>query len=285
MKAILYFLIVILVFGSVATGFIFKENSTSIVIQSVDNNIPSGTLTLSAKTISDRLNSFSAEKYTVAVVPGKNQIRVLLKGIWDIPTVERLLIQKGELSFYESCNREELADFLKGDNFLFSSLNRNDADLTGSGIGCISVAEVGNINEYLSSSGLNQQCKFAWSHSSANDAACLYALRWSEDKSALLTGKDIDRINTTEDAATGGKAIEIRFKPSVVDKWADATKRNFNRTIVIVLDDEVLYSPVIKSEITNGVCSISGSFTPSEANFIVSVAGNGELQTNFNIVK
>ena len=79
--------------------------------------------------------------------------------------------------------------------------------------------------------------------------------------------------------------IEIRFKKSAVEAWANATQRNINKSIVIVLDNKVIYSPVLKTEINDGICSITGKFTESEANFFASVANNGVLPIDFKIVK
>ncbi len=79
--------------------------------------------------------------------------------------------------------------------------------------------------------------------------------------------------------------LEIRFKKSAVDKWSEITKRNINKNIVIVLDNQELYSPVLKSEIKNGNCTISGDFSETDAKFFKALGSNGILPNDFKIVK
>ena len=83
----------------------------------------------------------------------------------------------------------------------------------------------------------------------------------------------------------GGYAIEMMFKKPAVGIWADATKRNMNKAIAIMLDGKVLLAPVVRSEITGGRSSITGNFTQLEAKNIAAMVGNGELPVNLQVVK
>jgi preprotein translocase subunit SecD len=283
MKTIIYSLIAIFIFGIIAMGFT-KNATTTIIIQALDKNNSSIALSESAKIISARLKSFSSEQYDVAEMPEKNQIKVSLTNHWDINIVEHLLIQKGELSFYESYSRNSLSELLHNDNHLFSLLKADNADSQDAKIGCASLKEIDTVDDYLNNFGLNQQCKFAWSQSK-NSEACLYALKLSKEKGPLLGCSEIESIKSVKDKISKYYDIEIRFKKSAVDTWSDATKRNSNRAIVIVLDNKVIYAPVLKSEMNDGLCQISGNLTETDAKFFAAVGSNGVLATEFKVVK
>ena len=213
MKIIVYFLVAVFIYGIVALSFTNKTHSSgSILIQSVDKNISLNSLTTSAKIISDRLKSFSPENFDVSVIPERNQIEVSLAGNWDLNIVMSLVLQKGELSFYESYNQ-------------------------------------------------------------------------SEEQVALLTGNDVESITANHDKTTHENYLEVRFKKSAIDKWTNATKRNINRAIVIVVDNHVIYDPVLKSEISNGICTITGNFTETEIRLLASTVSHGELPAEFFLVK
>ena len=213
MKTIVYFLVAAFIYGIVALSFTNKAHATeNIVIQSVDKNISLNSLTTSAKIISDRLKSFSPENFDVSVIPERNQIEVSLAGNWDLNIVMSLVLQKGELSFYESYNQ-------------------------------------------------------------------------SEKQVALLTGNDVESITANHDKNTGENYMEVRFKKSAIDKWANATKRNINKVIAIAVDNHVIYDPILKSEINNGICTITGNFTETEIRLLVSTVSHGELPAEFFLVK
>jgi preprotein translocase subunit SecD len=67
--------------------------------------------------------------------------------------------------------------------------------------------------------------------------------------------------------------------------WADATKRNINYSIALLLDDKVLMAPTIRSEINGGNCEITGNFTQRELRFIAAIGNNRELPVGFVLLK
>jgi preprotein translocase subunit SecD len=286
MKTILYFLIAIFIFGIIATGFTKKADSKiSILIQSIDNTISPEDLSQSAKIISDRLKDFSSEKFNVSMIPGKSQIQVTITNKWDLKAVKNLIIQKGNLEFYETYNHEKLSEFLNQDNQLFSLLNVIDTDNQGAKIGCTTAREVERVNAYLNSLGLNKKCKFAWSQYAENSEVCLFALKTGMESEPLLTNDDIEIINYCQDKKSESYNIEIRFKKPAAELWSVATKSNINNAIAIVSDNNVICAPVVKSEIINGMCEIAGNFSQIEAKYFVALINNGELTVNFKIVK
>ncbi|MBT7463520.1 MAG: protein translocase subunit SecD, partial [Bacteroidetes bacterium] len=72
---------------------------------------------------------------------------------------------------------------------------------------------------------------------------------------------------------------------SGADLWADATRRNVNKTIAFVLDDKLYSAPIVNAPIIGGRASISSNFSKSEAAYIASLGKNGELPIDLKIIK
>ena len=279
MKTIINSCIAICIIGILAMGFSNKTNTQNrILIQSDDSQASSIQLTKSADIISARLKDFSLDKFEVNVILEKKQIEVKLTGNEDTKTVENLLVHKGTLTFYETFSRKGLTELLRENNQLFSMLNVNSAHDSSSVIGCTSSIEIQNVNDYLNTLERNQKCRFAWNHNFDDSKICLYALKTD----ALLKGKDIESVKANY---ANNNEIEITLKKSSVKLWADATNRNIGNTIAIVLDDDVIYAPVVRSVINGGHCTITGNLTKTEAAYIASLGNNGELPVGFKVVK
>jgi SecD/SecF fusion protein len=286
MKTIIYLLIAVLVFGSIATGYTHKANpKITILIQSIDRHINPALLAQSVEIISGRLKDLGSEKFDITLIPEKKQIQIVLMDTLNTKAVENLLIQKGRIAFYETYDRKQLAELLKDADHLFSLLN-SSSDINSSGrIGCTTVSEVAKVNDFLPGPGLNQLCKFAWSPYSDHSDVCLYALRLDPENGALLSGKDVESVKCKTDKASDLSFLEINFIESSAALWSDVTRRNINRDIAIVLDDVVISAPVVREVINNGSCQITGNFTPDEARYMAALCNNGELPGSFKIIK
>jgi len=285
MKSILKSLIVVFILGIIATGFTLKpNNSTQFIIQSTDNNLSSADLTLSAKIITNRLKSFSAEQFEVSAIAGKNQIRVVLSKNWDIKFAERLITQKGAFGFYETYTYSEVTELLKGDSLPVALFTNKAPTGSSAQIGCTSVAGVSKADKYLNSLDLNQKCRFAWSSLFDDSEVCLYALKLSKGEGALCNGADIEGFVSGRETASQVNYISFSFKKPGVQLWAEITKRNSGKALAMVLDGKVIFAPVVRDEITNGKCTLTGGFTSDQVNYIAAVGANGELPVSFQVV-
>jgi preprotein translocase subunit SecD len=280
MKAIFYFLIPLLIFAFFATGLSNEAHAKhSILIQSSDKDISSVSLSQSAEIITKRLKDFSTGEFKTSVIPEKNQIEVILTDDWDLKMAESLLIHKGSIEFYETYNHNGLVELLNGDNRLFSLLTKSEIDNSGTKIGCICGSEAAKVTDYLSTLKLSQKCKFAWTQDFDNANVCLYALKISSEKGAIITGIDIESSKYEKDR------IQIKLKSNAAGLWSEATKRNLNNVIAIVLDDNVIAAPRVMSEINSGEIEISGSFTQTQGRYIATLLNNGALPVSFFVVK
>lgn len=287
MKSIVYILITLIISSIVVSAIPIskKKDGNVITLQCSNPKADIEMLTKSAMIFESRLKDFSHEKFEIILNPKKKQIQVLLSDTWNLNVAINLLVQKGSIGFYETYNQESLSALLNGDNQLFSLLNDVVANSSDAKIGCASGTELEKVNNYLNSVGLSQKCKFAWSLPSENTDACLYALKLDAKKGALLTESDIESVKYNQDNASKNYDIEITFKKSAVEIWSNATKRNINHAIAIVLDNNVIHAPVLKSVIENGKCSITGNFTQAQARYFTAFGNNGELSLSFELVK
>jgi preprotein translocase subunit SecD len=286
MKTIIYSIIAIFIFGFIATGYNYRANtSNTILIQTTDKNVSSVLLSQSADIISKRLRDINSGKFTISLIPEKNQIKVVLTNTWDLKAAESLLIQKGSFAFYETFNHESLVELLKGDNRLFSMLNSSSTNHISGQAGCTAITEVEKVNNYVTKLGINLLCKFAWDPYQDDADVCLYALRLNAEKGALLSGSDIESVKCAQDKASVLSYIEIKFKESSFSIWSDATRRNINQVIAIVVDDVVVSAPLVREAIDGGSCQITGNFTQEQARYMAALLNNGELPVSFKIIK
>lgn len=286
MKALQYLLIAISILGIIATGcnrgIKSKEN---IVIQANETNVSEVPIAKSAQIISNRLKSFGVEKFVVTPLPERNQINVHISGEYDQNNIERLLIQKGKLAFFETYSRDEFYNLITNNSHLPSLLNTKNVENQSDVVGCASVSEMEKINDCLDSLNMRLVCKLIWNKQPNDSIICLYALKSTPMSRPLLVNEDIESVNAIQNTEFNNYTIEIKLKPNVIDIWHQATIRNLNKSVAIVLDNQILSAPVVRSEINSGRCSITGNFDKSEANFIVAVTNNEELPLDFKIVK
>jgi preprotein translocase subunit SecD len=280
MKTIFYSLLALLLFTLFTSGCSNRENQNyTILIQSSDKNIPSVSLTQAAEIISKRLKDFSARKFDISVLQEKNQIRVILTDDWDYPAVENLIVRKGTIEFWETFNYNSLAELLNGDDHLFTLLTKSETTNENTKIGCTATSEVGRVTKYLNGLDLSQKCKFSWTQDFDKTSVCLYALKISGETGPVITGNDIESAKYEKDR------IQIKLKTNAVGLFADATKRNLNNAIAMVLDDNVISAPKVMSPIESGEIEITGKFTQTQISYIASLLNNGVLPADFVIVK
>ncbi len=99
----------------------------------------------------------------------------------------------------------------------------------------------------------------------------------SEEKLLVKREADIPG-RMVKDAASKygpeGNYIELRFNSEGAELFSKLTTENIEKRFAIMLDNEVHSAPVIKSAITGGLATITGSFTEDEANNLASVLEN-----------
>ncbi len=280
MKTIKFFLIPLIILSAMAFSFVGRQVSThTILIKSTGKDVTSATLSGAGGIISKRLKTFSKSEFEVSVLEKEKQIRVTLKGDWNLQAVDKLLVHKGVIGFYETYTKDDLTGLLKGDKKIFEMLTPGVPDNGGTKIGCTTAEGSGKVNDYLKTFDLGGKCKFLWDQDRDKPEVCLYALRLTGGEGPVITSGQIESAGCNKDV------IDIKLNQEGAGKFAAATRRNLNKVIAIVLDDKVLSAPTVRSEIASGKIEITGKYSQDEAAYIAAVINGGVLPVTLEITK
>ena len=96
-------------------------------------------------------------------------------------------------------------------------------------------------------------------------------------KQVLVSGEDLIDAQPGFDGQTSEPVVNFRFNTSGARKFATITQENVGRPFAIVLDNEVITAPVIRTPIIGGSGQISGQFTVESANNLAILLRAGAL--------
>lgn len=105
-----------------------------------------------------------------------------------------------------------------------------------------------------------------------------------EQGNLILTGKDLKKAQA---GLTEGNQPEValQFDKSGTDKFAKATKENVGKVIYILLDENIISSPVVQEEIPNGRARITGLRDPQEAQNLAILLNSGALPVDLEVLE
>lgn len=98
------------------------------------------------------------------------------------------------------------------------------------------------------------------------------------------------KYGQTSNATSASEAyVQLTLTADAVSKFAEATKAAAARTdggnyISIVMDENVISSPSVKSEINSETCIIEGNFTPETAQELANQIKSGQLPFELNVI-
>lgn len=103
----------------------------------------------------------------------------------------------------------------------------------------------------------------------------------------VVTGADVKNAKVVIDSKENAPVVALEFTPEGAKKFADATaKLAVNQEpLLIVLDNEVISSPVVNVAIPDGNATISGNFTVESASELANLIRGGALPVNFTEVQ
>ena len=100
----------------------------------------------------------------------------------------------------------------------------------------------------------------------------------------IMTGKDLRQVQVTQDKL-GQYVIQFDLTPEGAKIFADFTAANVGKYLTIVLDKQVISSPVINSAIPDGSGIIQGNFTSESANALAVQLRYGSLPVPLKVVE
>lgn len=106
------------------------------------------------------------------------------------------------------------------------------------------------------------------------------------EKKIILTGADLADAQASFDQTTGEPIVNFQFKGSGARTFEDFTAANIGKYLTIVLDNEVISSPVIRDRIPGGSGQISGGFRDvSEARDLAVLLRGGALPVPVDVIE
>ncbi len=97
------------------------------------------------------------------------------------------------------------------------------------------------------------------------------------EQTPVVTGDDLVDSQPAFDQQSGQPAVTFRFNPSGARDFGSSHRANVGAPFAIVLDDEVISAPVIRSAITGGSGQITGNFTVAESTELAVLLRAGAL--------
>jgi preprotein translocase subunit SecD len=120
--------------------------------------------------------------------------------------------------------------------------------------------------------------------SSAYPNGAYFLMGGKKPKKTALTGRDLKSATVGFNSANGTAEVQLRFSSNGAKLFADITRRNLGKHVLISLDNDALQAPVVQSEIPNGQASITGGYTVEQAKLIADILTGGALPVPMKLV-
>lgn len=110
-----------------------------------------------------------------------------------------------------------------------------------------------------------------------------------ESGNVLLDGSMIEDAKKEVGAVSGDSGsqpyVALKFNDQGKQAFADATKNNIGKRILIVMDNDVISAPTVNSEITDGEAMITGGFTGDSAQELADLIKEGAMPFDLSVME
>jgi len=100
-----------------------------------------------------------------------------------------------------------------------------------------------------------------------------------------LTGKDLKESNIVFDPNNSQPQVQLIFTDEGSKKFGDITRRNLQKVVAIVLDNEIIQAPQVNQVISTGDAVITGSFTTEQAKAVSIQLNAGALPVSLTTLE
>lgn len=287
MKSFLFLIIAIVISITLISGVQKNSGDINVTLQASGKNVSPVLLKQSEEIISARLKVFGLNSTVVKTKADKGEILITLPAKTDLSKIEGLLTSKGELSFYETYTHAEILDMFKPGDQLLRLLSGGLDKISPADprVGCTNDDNKIKTEEYLRTAAPVNNSKLLWGNMSEKSGYCLFALKTNQDGKPLMVRSDIESVKISAGNNPEDLKIQIKLNSSAAKVFADATEKDMNKSIAIVIDEQVYAWPVVKSAIKNGEIEVTGSFTKNEVNYLPAVFNSPQLPLDFKLLK
>ncbi len=112
----------------------------------------------------------------------------------------------------------------------------------------------------------------------------LYAIRVTERNGRAPLEGDVITDAKDEFDQNGRPCVSMQMNVDGARRWAALTKANQDRSVAIVLDNNVYSAPNVETEITGGNSKITGNFTAEDTRDLANVLKSGKMPAPTKIV-
>lgn len=110
----------------------------------------------------------------------------------------------------------------------------------------------------------------------------------TEDGKTVLTGSQVidakKQVGSLSEGAVAEPFVSLEFSEDGTKAFAEATANNVGKPIYIMLDEQVISSPMVNEAIESGGAIISGSFTPEAAEELAALVRAGSLPFKLDVI-
>ena len=163
-----------------------------------------------------------------------------------------------------------------------------NGQMGGPVIGTVHVQDTAAVNAIMHSAEarrlLPTNLKACWSVKALDDKGRFFnlvALKTNQGRPALGGDVVVDASSDYENLQ--GNVVSMTMNDTGARQWARVTQQNLNKSVAIVLDDQVYSYPNVNSVIEGGRSQITGNFTPEEAKDLANVLKSGKMAARVNI--
>ena len=262
--------------------------------QAIDNSF---------QVLSRRIDRFGVTQPNIQkIAGGTGRILIELPGVKEPERVRKLLQGTASLEFWPTFYSSEVYSQLLEADKIIAAADTTEASLMEllngfentqyARIGIAHYSNIEKINSYLAlpevKNVLHKDLIPMWSAKplAGNDQFYeLVAIRANETGKAPLDGESVEHARA-QIAQNGSDAeVSMGMTREGAKVWARLTGDNVRRQIAIVLDGVVYSYPNVNEKIEGGQSSITGNFTPEEAQDLANVLECGKLDAPAKIIQ
>lgn len=222
--------------------------------------------------IENRINKFGVSEVSIQKIKEQHKIVINLPGVKETSDLRKIIETVGVLEF-KVVSKE-------GSELLSELKRKYDSE------GKMFVDNKGNINPEILSQlppdtealRVSNKDKYGEDYSQVPFIVV--------SKESLLGDNPKVKSATVDPDNLGCYVINFTLEGEAVDRWAKATRENIGRQIAIILDDVVLQSPVVQSEIPNGRSQVTlGNLSYEELDDMAKILRSGSLNIPLEIAE
>ena len=282
-----------------------KPNDSNEQVEAVLQDEVKAMVRNSRNVLATRIDRFGVVSPNIQELESTGRIQLEMPGVKEPERMRKLLQGTANLEFYETYTLQDLqqslaqfaqeidahnaADTTKAAKPLAQLLGWNSGMVGGPVIGLVSVLDTAEVNRAFhsptASRFLPTNLKPCWTVKAIDERGMYYnliALKTVQGK-PVLDGSVITDASSEYDNLQGN-VVSMTMNDEGARKWARITQQNLNRSVAIVLDENVYSYPNVNSVIEGGRSQITGSFSVEEAADLANVLESGKMVAKVNIV-